>query len=668
MKKETLYRKNGFLRGIGEGSWHDKENWNFSDHTKRQDKFNYKQLGIQSVRSWAFHPSDKSLQTHWETYHTTIAGTVNMATTNGSRLQNGMSCAENFFKDGLLEETKEKLSYLAEFKKLDAMECILLGNEQTYLCQDEQGNYCLAGFDEDAQRAFKFDWLPSRFGDIERFNSLCNTEYESFEQVNATENDRTRIEFWFFLRNGFESLLENTVSELKAKNPALRFGYAKFMSRRNPTADDAYLRFMDYGCQNLYWQWYRDTLRYSVRMDELIGSLWGRPCLLTEYGIQNMFHLEGQRKASRYLRQHMMAMYMRPAIHGLELFCYSGQFEAHNLRDPEYSWGITWPNRNKKLSFYAVKEIYNNFEKLDKLFDGDMHCTPLLAITNQLIDELQNKVCTTDKICRALYANGVPVRFLTGDSSQAIDSCNTQSLLLADTLLWQKPDGSYCVANALMNYLKRNKNNKIISLSEKPPIAYYNYSNEITAKKWETIEHNLGGQIIHRTTNPLDCVEVWNTLAPFIHRDFISDNFIPECNEANESMIRILDTATFCGNFHWDEDKPQRKSNQRWEIQQQLVFSKNKAYLFIINTGDSHIDTVEVTLGIRKEIQEDWFPEMICSGSDAVVFDKQDFNQPCWLKSISPALKLRTIVIHNLDTYSVIELGEFKNNLKGDQL
>lgn len=660
----TVYRKRGFVRGIGEGKWHDKENWNFSAHTIRQDDYNYNELGIQSVRSWGWFPDDDSLQTHYEHYGTTVIGTVNMAQTNASAMPDGTPCVENFFKENLIEETIEKLSYLTDFEKLDGLECILMGNEQSYLVQNENGDYTLAGFDAAAQNAFHEEWLPERFGSIEKFNRLCGTVYERFVDVDPLSNSYVKLEFWFFLRNGFENVFEKTVKALKEKNPGLRFGYAKFMGRRNPTADDAYLRFMDYGCQNLYWQWYRDSLRYSVRLDELIGSRWGRPCFLTEYGMQNMFHLRGQEEAARRFRQNLPAMYMRPQIQGLELFGYSGQFEAHNLRDPEWSWGITWPSRNKKISYYAIKELYNNFKMLDGIFNGDMHNAPILAITNQLIDELQTAICTTDKLCRALYANGVNVRFFPTDTAESFKDCSIDRMLLADADLMQTPDGSDDVGKGLCDYLTRSKDYRMMIIGDSLPKGHYGYKSDIIADSPEELEKRFDGRVKFCPINPLNPVDVWKKIAPFVHSDFVEGSIAVTNGAIDETYIRILDTAGFTGNFHWDrEEKPQER-NRQWDVQQSIVFANSHAYLFVINTSEKAIDTLCVTFGINNNVLQDWFPEVICSGSDIAVYNKEETDIPVWITEETIGIRLRTLVINSLDTYAVIDLGKF--NLKDD--
>ncbi len=655
----TVYRKKGFVRGIGEGKWHDKENWNFSEHTLRQDDYNYNELSVQSVRSWGWFPDDESLQSHFEHFGTTVIGTVNMAQTNAAAMPDGTPCVENFFKQNLAEETIEKLDYLTEFKKLDGLECILMGNEQSYLAQMSNGDYALAGFDADALQAFHKKWLPERFGNIEKFNRLCNTSYERFDDVDPIANSYVKLEFWFFLRNGFESVFEKTVKALKAKNPRLRFGYAKFMGRRNPTADDAYLRFMDYGCQNLYWQWYRDSLRYSVRLDELIGSRYGRPCFLTEYGMQNMFHLYGQHEAARRFRQNMPAMYMRPQIQGVELFAYSGQFEAHNLNDPEWSWGITWPSRNKKTSYYAIKELYNNFKMLDGIFAGDMHNAPLAAITNQLIDELQTAVCTTDKLCRALYANGVNVRFLPTDTAESFIDCDIDRLILADYDLMQSPDGSDDVGKGLCDYLARSKNHRMLITGDKLPKGHYGYKSDIIVDFPQELDARFDGRVEFCPVNPLNPIDVWEKAAPFIHGDFAEGN-TKVCEETtDETYIRILDTVGFSGNFHWDKEEKPLERNRQWDVQQSIVFANSHAYLFVINTSEKVIDTLYVTFGINNNVSEDWFPAVICSGSDISVYDKEKADIPTWISEEKIKIPIRTLVINSLDTYAVIDLGKF---------
>ena len=659
MKKTAVYRKKPFVRGVGEGVWHDTEGWGLSEATQRQDRFNYDELLINSVRSWGFFPTDKDMQAYFERTGNTMIGTMGhaQAAPGPSAFADGTPAGQNFFEPDLAEKVYNILAYLADFKQLDGMECILMGNEQSYLGQNADGDYMLAGFDEDTQKAFKTQWLPDRFGTVKKLNEQCGLACKGFGDVFALENDRIKLEYWLFLRAGFEKIMEYSVNRLRSENPGLKFGYAKFMGRRNPSADDAYMRFMDYGTQNLYWQWYRDSNRFMVKLDELCGSSWEKPVYLTEYGMQNMYHMDGQKMAARRYKQTLTGIFMRPQSQGVQLFCYAGQYDAHTLEDPEWSWGLTWPNREKKLSFYAIKQLFHHFHQLEERFAGDMHNTPLVAMTNQLTDELTTGVYDCDKVCRVLYAKGIPVRFLQTDNLAGMTGCTTDKMLLMDTDLAQNPDGSEDVSQALADYLKED-GRAMLSLNAAVPYPHYGAGDVFTAENWNDLSAKFDGKVKSEPVNTLNPNAVWEKVAPFIHSDFAAGKVKTAKGASDETVIRILDSADYRGNYRWDwrhEELP--AGNQRWDVQQSLVFANGRVYHFLINMGDEEIENLTVTYGIAKNAEVDWFPQMLCMDGEVICHTNSEAEQPAWLAGRECAVDLKTLIINGLDTYAVIDLG-----------
>ena len=88
------------------------------------------------------------------------------------------------------------------------------------------------------------------------------------------------VEFWLFKRDVFENFYESLYNAAKQANPSAKFGLAKFIGR-TPDSDDAYLKFMDYGCQNLY-VWY-DMFWYTSRMNQLCSVAAGKPCYICNF-------------------------------------------------------------------------------------------------------------------------------------------------------------------------------------------------------------------------------------------------------------------------------------------------------------------------------------------------------------------------------------------------
>lgn len=629
--EKLIYTRVGpFVRGMGLSWWHPKYGWAGDPEV---DKKNYDEMAITSHRDWGYNKTTPHLYYKRSDGRTLV--TCGGVYPGGSCFEDGTPAGDNWCSPDAFERVMQTFGFFENVEEKDALEVHVLGNEQSLLAQNgnHEGNYEYAGFDKDTQKEFHEKWIPERFGSIKEFNRLCKTDYSSFSDIYPLENERVKTEYWLFLRNAFESFLESLTDKVKAVNPDMKFGYAKLMGRRNPTCDDAKLKFMDCNCQNLYWHWYRSTARFSVKLDELAGNAPDKPIYLTEFGLRNMFDIEDELIAERQYKQLLPIIFMRPQVKGVYIFTYAGQNDySHQTNNkpgdnPEFSWGMVWPDRTKRRCFYAVSECFQMFKKIDDEIPG-LTVQPLAAITNQLTDELLTGKYTCEAIARPLYAKGVPLHCLPSDDTEAIRKTD-EPIILADEKLFINPNGTFGEGAALSDYLNADSSHKILCLDKGVPTPMYDIPNS-EDNRFEAKNKDI---------NLLDPEEVWNTLAEFIHGDFLAgrcDKSLPG------NRVRILESDA--GEFTWD-------------IQQSLMFSGENVYLITVNTADAAVEKMSILIGSHIDTKLSFKPELLFAGNE-VALKSDDFKAPDWINGNDTFIEKNCLVVENLDTYAVIYIGK----------
>lgn len=618
---DTLrFRNKGFIRGMCHCVWHDKEGWGLSEETKRIDEENFKELKINSWRTWG-DIDDEGLvraaklgRSYAPTMRNGVAGSVDSS---------GKKCGNVWADENECLAFIERIEKIAQCSHTELIETYLLGNEQSMQTRNKQNYITFSGYDPITQKCFKTDWLKKRFLSIETLNSLCKCNFLDFDAVNPEENRLIQFEYWLFLRKCFEDFLDSGIRKVHEQNHEIRFGYARLMGRANPTCDDAHCDFMETATQNLYWHWWRDFSRFSVRLDELCSS-GNRPVYITETGMQGMFNLKTEQLAARRLKQILPLMYMRPQVKGCYVFCYAGQLPNHNPKDAEYTWGMCWPDRTKKPAFYAVKQVYSDFEMLDHMI-GSCYTVQLVAITNQLVDELIEESYDSDKIAKVLYAHGVSIRFLRSDCVGDFKDLSVDRLIVNDRYFYSNPDKSGNITPMLNDYLSNGKK-RAITLSSKNRISLYGADLPLE----ESIER--------KPIDKNDPNAVWNALADFIHGDFIMG--VSDTN-SDADIIRILDTESAV-------------SNQKWGIQQQLLYLNGKAILVVVNTLENPVESINITFGTVNDICMN--VNVICSDGKVAADVVEDVFVPKWIMG-EYKVNLHTVCIKNLDTYAFVEIN-----------
>ena len=599
--------------------WHDKEGWQLSEETQKTDLANFKELNITSWRNWG--DANDNMLKKFGDMGCTLAPTMRNKVP-ASCYKDGKPSGNKWASAAEREAFAERIKEIYNIEHTELIETYLLGNEQTMKGRDTSRRLVFSGYDEETQNAFRLVWLKERFGTIDRLNSLCKTDFGSFSAVDIGDNRLLNTEYWFFIRNSFESFLQYGIDEVHKQRPEIKFGYARLMGRAGPTCDDANCDRMETATQNLYWHWWRDFSRYSVRLDELC-SVSDRPVYITEVGFMSLYSRETEEIAARRFRQLLPLLYMRPQVQGSYVFCYSGQLPKNDPLVAEYTWGLCRPDRSRRPAFYAVRQLYADFKRLDGIL-GSFRTVQLAAVTNQLADELMTELYDSDKIARVLYTFGVPVRFVRGDKYKDIAQLDINRLIINDSILYSSPNGSEGEAQALEKYISAN-GNRAATFNRCGFEELYGATREI-----EGVE-----QLSADKCSPS---AVWRELAPFIHGDFVN-GVASGGNDAD--TVRILDVSA--------------KEKQRlWNIEQQLLYTDNGIFLAVVNTGERAVSELCVTFGSTAESGFSPSPEVICADG-GVTAERDAATVPKWIKT-ECGLEFSAIKIKNLDTYAFIAL------------
>lgn len=338
----------------------------------------------------------------------------------------------------------------------------------------------------------------------------------------------------------------------------------------------------------------------------------------------SLYSRETEETAARRFKQLLPLLYMRPQVQGSYVFCYSGQLPKHNSLVAEYTWGLCRPDRSRRPAFYSVKQLYSDFKQLDCIL-GSFYTVQLVAITNQLVDELTEQVYDSDKIARVLYALGVPIRFVRSDKFKEISNLDIDRLIVNDLCLYSSPTGVDDELQALQQYIEKPKN-RALTFNRRSFTKLYGEPCELSGIERAIVDKN----------SPCD---VWQELAPFIHGDFVK-GIASGGNGAD--TLRILDAYT-------------SEPRLIWQVQQQLLYTHDSAILAVVNTGEEAIEELCITLGTTLDNGFTAKPFVICADGGVSVRLKADADVPGW---VGEECKLRfyTVTLKNLDTYAFIKL------------
>ena len=641
----SAVRTREFVRGTAYGAYHATEGWNLSEKTKAKDEANFKELAIMSIRDYTGGLNTQDGYNYYRSLGRTLSDTYGLDT-GQSILANGKPGGHLWINRESLNKCIEKVvANISQVTDTSAMEVMLLGNEEQWKNQyiNENGvwtgEYYDSGFDSETLGAFRDDWLKSRYGTIGNINKLLGTEYRSFADIQPNDTVWLNTEFWLFRRQVFENFYYGLYTAAKKANPLAKFGLAKYIGR-TPDSDDVALSFMDYGCQNLYAEG-QTMFWYTAKMIQLYSISNGKPCFNTESGFTECsggkLTDNSLNSAARRFKQLISLTYMHPQMQGMYVYQYSGTEDL----SIGFSWGLTSPMREKRPSYYAVKQAYNDLKYLDTFMVG-VSSTPLVGITHRLIDQLcGNGSNDSEAIMHPLSTMGVGVTVVTADDAESVNNFKLNRLILNDIALNQNPDGSNDVGTALKNYLK-NSDNKMLTFNRKAPYSVFNKVNAFTStdiNKLTAAYSNLSYKNVSKT----DYDKTWEVLAPFIHGDFVNGKVTAKTGAVNESAVRILDTFTTAD------------SERRWDIQQKLLFKNGHVYLAIVNCSDEPIDQITVTLGVNKGVKFNLHPEMLRCDGEVTVSKPSRAVLPEWTES--NAVSYGSIVVDGLDTYAYIDLG-----------
>lgn len=636
-------RTSDFIRGMGGTFYHSTEKWDRSEQTKALDNANLNELNVNSLRTWG-----ESIKNEY-TPPTGIdyIGNISPAGVLDKTVYSDGGTGTYLFaaQDALTKLVDLLRPTLLNTNITSVNKMFLLGNEYRIYHTNAAGAYDYSGFDDITLRKFCQEWCKSRFGTISRLNALCGTDYSSFDAVIPTANRRLIFEFWLFQREVFRSLMSDVVSQSKSINPSVPWGYAGIMGRNDPLGNDLYLDFLDYTSQNLYWTWTQSFPQFSFQIDNLTAWSETAPVVITETGIPNYMTEETYAAAARNYKQTLNIFYMRPRVIGTYIYNYT--VSSADLVERSDTWGMVKPDRTRYPAFDAVAQVYTDFKYLDQFYNGASN-TPLVALTNQLTDELVSRQSfSSPNIASVLYAKGVPVQIVPSDDASRINTLEESRLILNDVTLYQNPDGSGDVSTALNKYLQRG--NKIITFNSAVPKPLYGVGDAFTASSMSGLKRKLGSGFTAESMGTTDSDALWQSLGKFIHGDFAEGKVAVQSGKVDESAVRVLDSYAYNNIGIYDPT---------YDLQMQMVYKNGSIYLCVVNTGDKVIDNVDITVGVNNGVHFNLHPQLMRGDKNVSVSSPSRANIPSWVDdTVDSKIAYGTISIRNLDTYAYINIG-----------
>ena len=628
----TNVRTEDFTRGMGITRYYSTANsWG---GLPSFDEPALKELGVNSTRAWNETTKLGFNSAQNMTYVDTVSGCLNgIATCKYADGSNGTTCFSS--PDFVSQFLKNINVAITTPSILNNKKFMLLGNEYRYLNRNGSGNYAWAIYDSVTLNDFRNNWLKSRFKTISNFNKLCDTAYKSFDEVMPQVNQKVFYECWLFLRQTFRDKMEMVVTKAKEISPDLKWGYATYYTKNNPLSDYLNLDFLDYSSANMYT--YTDD-KYNYReftfsLDNLVGWSTTSPAMITEHGIPNGFTTESKNEAARKYLQTLNLMYMRPRVSGVYIYNYTNS----GNQEREKNWGVVSPDRKEKFPCYdSVAEIYNNFMYLDKFYTGASN-TPLVAVSNNSSSYINSdKSLLSANITKTLYAQGVPVEIFPIDDASRVNLVTTDKIIIAESSLYENPDGSDSVVAALNNAM--NKGTKVLNYGLTTSSIYgKNYLN--------TNNNNYAESAVISS----DFSKSWKTLGKYIHGDFIAGKIKTDTGKINENAVRILES------YSWDNESLRERT---YDISMQMVYNNGHMYLCVVNESETPIKSIDITLGVNNGVRCNLDPHIMRGGKYVSVSRPARANIPSYIdSSMKSKVAYGTITVSNLDTYAYIDLG-----------
>ncbi len=638
-------RRTTFMRGVGADRRHITEGYTLSDLTKEKDAQAWPLMNTNSNRVW-YYNKDMDLSQSQDSAAITWNG---FGPFPSSRTVDGAETGHRFCLWEQAEaNVREAAEKLAQFKGMDKLTVMMIRNEACNAYWMNGGG----GFDPDTLAYFRTSWLPERFGCVEEMNRLAATTYESFDavfQAPATEreNRTLRYEHYLCMRYTYEECVRKTYDMMHAANPDLPIGMATFGQGADPYGSYARLDFLNTGASNLYECERRYLAGWAFDIDRNLATYAGKPFYITEMGKAN--NSDGWTQRSLYyvmrdIRQSIAIAFMRPQVHGTYWFNY-----GYMLEGIKGVWGLVDPEHNMTPLVHTLGDVYRDVESLDQAFSGVYSC-PLVAVTDQQVDQIRDHVYDTDTLMNVLYAKGVTIRVVRMSDDRDLRALDMDKLILTDLTLSQNPDGSEDVSTALLNYLSQ-QGNEVLSLRCRLPRPLFGKGG-LPAKTPDELQDKLPGFISRPVTGMENFREVWHVIAPFIHGEFIKGKVPLDTEETDSSVVRILDTYAFSDGTSFPE----------FTVQQQLVYGNRRVILCLVNTfnsiiSDMALPAIDITLGINKKAGFHACADVLAAHGDVKASLTQQPRLPEWDVQDTDAIEYLTIRVQNLDTYAFIDIG-----------
>lgn len=653
-------RTETYIRGIGGNQLNG--NGGYGSLTAWQsatDSSYFRDLNITSKRSWDSGYTQEALENSAFTHATGSGFNAYLQSTiypTGGAAGSPRVGGVNAIAEAIQGIKKYQVDRLTTAENLV---CALLGNEFLYVGIDPtDGNYRRGHFDEDTITQWR-EWLKKRYGTVKRLNEKCGVNYTSFAEAWPEDSAYLRAEHFFYIRQSFYDVGKAAVEYSKSQNPNIRYGYAAYSSFDCAFGNDAYLDFLDYNTSNLYKQAWWDSMpspyaTFAYQLDNL-ASVSDKPVLLTEVGFTNGFTAESEAAAAREYLQTLAVCYMRPRVGGTYIFQFMDTFQEGQIYS---TWGLVdCKDRSTVKAFDAVKQIYGNFKNMDSIYDG-ASSTPLVALTHRFVDRQIIGVGpggaadpNTSVIAQVCYTNGIGVRALLGDSATDVENLDVDKVVLVDQLLWQKPDGSDDVAGALADFMEDG--GKVLRMNSQMPVPMFGEGTALKANSMEELAKKHDNLVYEpkKTNTTSDYAGVWESVAPFVHGDFVAGKVKTEAKTVNESAVRVLEVKAKSNTAFVAADPT-------WQIQTQMVYKNGKMYLCLVNVGKEVINDITVTLGVNEGVQMNLHPQVLCADGNVSVSVPNRISYPSWIEEPSESkVSYGAFEIDNLNTYAFIEVG-----------
>ena len=464
-----------FLRGMGWSPWHATYGWGRPPEVVAQDYRFLADMHVNALRTWG--PTKRaSLEKQFEAHGLYMVPQVGGIKAPRMAFADGKSGHVVYAHPDSLEAMRERATALAkDMAGARGLAALNLGNEYSWVGTNKKGHYQYQGFDKTTLTAFR-RMLEKRFGTIANWQRLTGRKDKSFADIippTGQNNSLLFWEWWRFQREVFGQYLRVGHEAVRAVAPDTPVTYALLCGNRwDAATEDADLPFLELQGDNLYYNWDKNWVDYSVRLARRIGP--GRPALITETGI-NTQHCPDPAVAERLMRQMLWTLLMHTEVKGVFPFVYCDEW--WHGKDPKAQdssgdyWGILTADRKPKSTYQAVKQTYAEWERLGEIIDTRESEIELL-VSDQVIDRWRGRSGPTVKqVCRQLYTHGVSFRLVSALRPSDLAATLCKRLLLLDSHLPDNPGGTSPMRDALRDFVA--KGGEILCLSEKPFQALY---------------------------------------------------------------------------------------------------------------------------------------------------------------------------------------------------